>query len=90
MGRAHGAGISDPPLQTVGSLQGAYSPPPKWPPGQGGSPEARDGHSDHWGPMGGEGSFPHPTHSNIWLLGELFLPQPTHSLGADGGTSPDG
>lgn len=25
MGRAQGAGISDPPLQTVGSLQGAYS-----------------------------------------------------------------
>lgn len=25
MGRAQGAGVSDPPLQTVGSLQGVYS-----------------------------------------------------------------
>lgn len=38
--------------------------------------------------LDGEGTFPHPTSSSIWLSGELSLPQPTHSLGADGGTSP--
>lgn len=37
--------------------------------------------------LGGEGTFPHPTSSSIWLSGELSLPRPTHSLGADGGTN---
>lgn len=37
--------------------------------------------------LGGEGTFPHPTSSSIGLSGELSLPRPTHSLGADGGTT---